>query len=160
VNPEVRTLASLGDLYLAVGKHALAASLFDMIERLAAGKTTNDRELALFYCDHDRALVKALELAERDLTTRADVYAYDTLAWALYKNRRYEEAGAAMTEALKLGTRDARMYHHAGMIAAARGQSAQARELFERALAIHPAFDLVYAAEAKRMMAELPPIGG
>jgi tetratricopeptide (TPR) repeat protein len=154
-SPDVRSLATLGDLYRKIGKDDLAATLFGMIESLATGKTAYDRELALFYCDHARKPEDALALAERDLKTRQDVYAYDTVAWALYQNHRYEDARRAMTEALKLGTRDARLYYHAGMIWAALGERAHAREALQQALAIQPTFDVFGAERARQTLATL-----
>src|SRR5437764_581350 len=73
-----------------------AQILFDSIEKTARDKPEYDRELALFYCNHDRELPKALELAQRDLTLRQDIFAHDTLAWALVKNGRAKEAEAEM----------------------------------------------------------------
>ena len=55
------------------------------------------------------------------LKLRHDVYTYDALAWALYKNQRIEEAARASDEALKLGAPEALFYYHAGMIANAMG---------------------------------------
>jgi len=44
-------------------------------------------------------LPEALKLAEKDLEVRRDIYAYDTLAWSLCNNQRFEEAARAMSEA-------------------------------------------------------------
>lgn len=43
-------------------------------------------------------------------------------------------------QALQLGTRDARLYYHAGMIAQAQGRLAEAEQLLNEALAINPAW--------------------
>ena len=45
-----------------------------------------------------------------------------------------------MARALALGTRDAMLFYHAGMIALAAGDSAGARAQLEHALAINPAW--------------------
>src|SRR5262249_11016886 len=64
LNPDPRTLAALGDLYLRTGKDVLGQVLFDRLDKLAAESPgPYARELALFYCDHDRKLPLALELA-------------------------------------------------------------------------------------------------
>src|SRR5262249_32215566 len=97
-------LADRGDLAARTGNDFLARLNYDQLEKTAAGKPVYDRELALFYADHDRNLPRAVELAERDLEARQDIYAHDTLAWALCKNRRFPEAAREMTAALKLGT--------------------------------------------------------
>ena len=61
------------------------------------------RDLVLIFADHDIRPNRALELAEGELEFRKDVYTYDALAWALYRNHRYTEAREAMQKALKLG---------------------------------------------------------
>jgi Tfp pilus assembly protein PilF len=83
------------------------------------------------------------------------IYAADVLAWALYHNGRAGEARVYMEEALRLGTRDARLYYHAGMIALAQGEQAEAREYLARALAINPYFSPLEAARATVALATL-----
>ena len=56
----------------------------DKLER-AAGQATN-RNLALALADLDHNVARALELARSELGVRTDVYTWDALAWALYKN--------------------------------------------------------------------------
>jgi len=86
---------------------------------------------------------------------RKDVYSYDTLAWALYKNGRTQEASAAMQQAMKLGTPDALLYYHAGMIAAGLGQRQTAQAWLTKALAINPHFDLLQARVAQSTLSQL-----
>ncbi len=94
---------------------------------------------------------------ERELEVRTDVYAWDLLAWALYKNGRPAEAAAAMAQALALGTRDSRLYFHAGMIHRGLGDDAKARAYLERALALNPRFHVLHARAAARALGELSP---
>ena len=56
----------------------------------------------------------------------------------------------AIREALRLGTRDARLFYHAGMIALAARDKAAARSYLERALALSPQFDLMQAFERQK----------
>jgi tetratricopeptide (TPR) repeat protein len=152
----VPALAELADLHARRGNEFLAKLNYDKIEQAAAvGGGAYDRELALYYADHGRNLPKAVELARRDLKLRQDIYAYDTLAWALCQNGRAAEADKAMTEALKLGTRDATLFYHAGTIAYRLGDKERARGYFGHALAINPYFSTRYAPEARRLLAEL-----
>ena len=88
-------------------------------------KVLYNRELAYFYADHDLKLNVGLELAQRELDYRRDIYAYDLLAWNLYKNGRLDEARAAIEEALKLGTKDAKLFFHAGMIYSSFGREGE-----------------------------------
>jgi tetratricopeptide (TPR) repeat protein len=114
-----------------------------------------NRELALFYLDHDLKLAEALDLARKELPVRPDIYSHDVLAWALYKNGRPREALAPMTEALKLATKDARLLYHAGMIHQAVGETEKAREFLTRALATNPHFHLLQAEVAKTTLQKL-----
>jgi Flp pilus assembly protein TadD len=77
------------------------------------------------------------------------------LAWALFKNGRVAEARAAITDALRLGTRDARLFFHAGLIHEASGDRARARDFLARALRTNPHFDVLQAAVARRALADL-----
>ncbi|HEX9820718.1 MAG TPA: tetratricopeptide repeat protein [Methylomirabilota bacterium] len=151
--------AALGDVYTKSGRTDEARQQYELVEFIgrlnALNKTIYNRELALFYADHDVKPREALELAERELQARRDIYTYDVLAWALYRNGRAREAAAAMAEALRLGTRDARLYFHAGMIHAALGDSRRAREHLSGALAINPRFHPLQADVAARVLADL-----
>jgi tetratricopeptide (TPR) repeat protein len=115
----------------------------------------HNRDLALFYADHGIKLDEALALAHKEFEVRHDVYTWDALAWALYKNGKYPEASDAMQNALRPGTRDALLLFHAGMIDAALGQTAQAKESLEQALTINPHFHVLYAEEARRQLNQL-----
>ena len=115
-----------------------------------------DRSLSLYLASQGIDTPRALALAEAEITTRRDIYGYDALAWALLANGRAAEARTAMTEALALGTRDAKLFFHAGMIEAALGNANEAREFLEDALATDPSFDPRGAAMARATLATLP----
>jgi tetratricopeptide (TPR) repeat protein len=155
IAPDPAMLAALGDLYAKAGDTARASACYDRVERATAGQPEYLRVLANFDSDHDRNLPKALELAREDLAQRKDIYGYDALAWALLKNDRPEEAAGAIAEALKLGTRDARLFYHAGMIHRRLGDRAKARDFLGRALALNPHFSPRQAEEARKALAEL-----
>jgi tetratricopeptide (TPR) repeat protein len=154
IGPDPHMLAALGDLYLKTGQEAKAEAVFDRLERVTQGHAAYLRERSLFYANHDRKLPEALALAEEDLVQRKDVYGYDALAWALSKNDRPEEAAHAIKEAMKLGTQDAKLFYHAGMIYRRLGDAAKAREYLERALARNPHFSLLQGEEARRILAD------
>jgi tetratricopeptide (TPR) repeat protein len=99
-------------------------------------------------------------LARRELEVRKDVYAYDVLAWALYKNDQPEAALAAVTEALQLGTRDARLFFHAGMIHHRLGDVTKAQSYLQRALATNPLFHPLHVAVAEQTLAALEKADG
>jgi tetratricopeptide (TPR) repeat protein len=152
---EPALLADLGDLYLLTGQQALAEQTFERVEQTGLRYPEYRRTLSLFYSDHDRQLPRALELALFELAARRDIYSYDAAAWALSKAGRQEEAARAMAEALKLGTKDARLFYHAGMIDLRHGDRNSARKWLGRALALNPGFSPRQADEARRVLAEL-----
>jgi tetratricopeptide (TPR) repeat protein len=158
--PEPPTLAALGDLYASSGKTRLAEQQYGTVEAIATLARLNrqlyDRQLAQFFADHDRRTDESVRIAEASLQTRKDVYGYDTYAWALYRAGRYEEARTAADRALSLGTPDPKLWYHAGMISAALGDTAGARDLLARALDQSPRFDPVQARVAA---AELERLG-
>jgi len=155
--PEYAT--ALGDIFTRQGRVEEARKQYDLVEYIgrlnALNKILYNRELAYFYADHGVNLATALEMAQGELSARRDVYAYDLLAWALVKNGRAEEARAAIGEALKLGTKDARLYFHAGLIHAALGEPDRAHQYLARALATNPNFHVLYADVAKQTLVSL-----
>ena len=159
VIPQPDYAAALGDVLVASGRPVEARKHYELVEYIgqldAVNQVLYNRELAYFYADHDVKLDAALELARRELTVRQDIYAYDLLAWALFKNGRHAEAQAAMVSALRLGTHDARLYYHAGMIAHALGDADQARTYLARALSLNPHFHVRHARVAAQTLASL-----
>ncbi len=155
--PEIA--AALGDVYAALDRHEDAARQYALVEYVGrldrVNKALYNRELALFYANHDVKLDEALALARAELEVRQDVYAYDVLAWASHRAGRHEEARVAIAAALRMGTRDARLFYHAGMIQAALERPDAARAFLRRALALNPHFDLRQATLAERALARL-----
>jgi hypothetical protein len=119
------------------------------------------RAWGLFLLDHDRDVARVLRDARVEIRSRTDVYGYDLLAWALYKSNRIGEARKAAASALTQGTEDASLFYHAGMIAVAAGDSAEARSLLGRAVGLNPAFNATQAPIARRTLDALgrSPIG-
>lgn len=124
--------AGLYDLYQTSGQTEKAAKQKQLVEVIdqvgrANGEKAN-RNLAIIYADHDWNLARSLQLATAELEYRHDIYTYDALAWALFKNGRFREAAKAMEQALKLNTPEPTFQRHAQLIqkanppAAAKGQ--------------------------------------
>lgn len=160
--PAPETLALVGDAYQALGEGSKARAQADLIERIAvldrASGVTYDRQRALYLADRDLKLDEAVTLARGELRVRRDIYAYDTLAWTLFKRghaRDLAAAASASKRALSQGTRDASLWFHAGLIDAARGQNDAARAGLERALAINPRFHATGAAQARAVLVRL-----
>jgi tetratricopeptide (TPR) repeat protein len=154
--PHPDLLAALGDLYTLTGDSIKAKQEYDTVEFIGKLQAINqviyNRQLALFYANHNLNLEKSLVMAQKELENRKDIYAYDTYAWALYKNNQYSEAAEMMKYAMKLGTRDAMLYYHAGMIYRALGEDKQAEQMLSQALAINPHFDLIQASIARHTL--------
>jgi tetratricopeptide (TPR) repeat protein len=159
VVPQPDYVAALGDLLARMGEREEARRQYALVEyigRLSAlNQVLYNRELAAFYLDHDTKLDTALALARRELDARRDVYAHDLLGWALFKTGQPEAARAAMAEALRLGTRDARLFYHAGMIERALGNVGAATRYLRRALETNAHFHPLQAAEARRTLSAL-----
>ena len=154
--PELSSVALLGDLYNAAGRKREADAQYALVEQIARLSALNgalyNRQLALFYADHDVKAEEAYRLASKEYEVRRDIYGADTLAWTALKAGKISEAQTAIKEALRLGTRDARLFYHAGMIARAAGDESAARDYLRRALELSPQFDLVQAPLARKAL--------
>jgi tetratricopeptide (TPR) repeat protein len=151
--------AALYDYYTASGDTKEAAKHKEMIQVIdqvgQAAKEKANRNIAIIYADHDWSLDRSLELAKNELEVRGDIYTYDALAWALYKNKKFAEAGEAMKKAMQLKTPEPSFYYHAGLIANALGRKDEAREMLKKALELNPHFDSRQAALATTALQEL-----
>jgi len=151
--------AALYDLYTVAGDSAEALKQKQLIEVIdkagQAAREKANRNLALIFADHDWNVVHALELAKAELEVRGDIYTYDALAWAQFKNGQSAEAEKTIAQALKLDTPEPALLYHAGMIAAANGKKAEAAKFLRRALQLNPKFDVRQAPIAESKLKEL-----
>lgn len=149
----------LGDVYRAAGRPDEAATQDALVRAMAqlqrAGGMAVDLEMALFEADHGGDPAATVALARRAYADRPSIHSADTLAWALYRAGRLDEARLYSHEALRLGTRDALLHYHAGMIALAAGDQAVAREHLDTALSINPYFSLSHAPAARAALDQL-----
>lgn len=154
-------VVAYGDVLDAAGKPDEAAAQFALVDAVqqiyAANGVDTDLELALYTADHGRAedLPTALEHARAGVAARPSIISWDVLAWTLYRSGELDEAAEASAQALRLGTRNALMHFHAGMIAAARGENEQAISHLKTALEINPYFSVRYAPEARATLERL-----
>jgi tetratricopeptide (TPR) repeat protein len=156
--PDPSFVATLGDLYKLAGRDKDAAAQYSLVENIGRLNELNgtlfNRQLALFYADHDIKPEAAYENASREYAVRRDIYGADALAWTALKAGRVAEAQSVIKGALRLGTKDARLFYHAGMIAQVAGDQSQAREYLERALTLNPQFDPIQVAVARKALGE------
>jgi tetratricopeptide (TPR) repeat protein len=156
----------LGDVYRAMGNERAAAQQDNLVRVIGqlqrAGGVDVDLEMALFEADHAKdpaALSAAVEAARATYARRPSVHAADVLAWTLYRAGRTGEALPYAREALRLDSKDPLMLFHAGAIAAAAGQPAEARGYLDAALAQNAHFSVRYAPEAEKLLATLRKAG-
>jgi tetratricopeptide (TPR) repeat protein len=153
--PLPQYVATLGDLYAAVGRPRLAHeqyALIGAIERLLrANGVRTDLETALFDVDHGVDLPRALARARAAHAERPSIDGDDILAWALVRNGRCGEALRYSRHALRLGTQDALKFFHRGMAERCLGHAGAARAWFRRALALNPHFSILWAPTASRL---------
>jgi len=146
-------------LYRLAGRADDAQKQYALVEQIGhlselSGALYN-RQLALFYADHNIKSDEAYNLAAREYETRKDIYGADAVAWTALKANKLAEARAASKDALRLGTNDARLFYHAAMIAKASGDNAQAVSYLQNALKMNPQFDPLQAEKARAALQEL-----
>jgi tetratricopeptide (TPR) repeat protein len=156
VLPDPTFVAMLGDIYRASEREKEAQAQYALVEQIArlndSSGTLYNRQLALFYADHEIKTEQAYKLASKEYEVRRDIYGADAVAWTALKAGRVPEAQKTIREALRLGTQDARLFYHAGMIARAAGDTAGARDYLKRALDLSPQFDPVQAPLARKAL--------
>lgn len=112
--------AAVGELSLALGETTSADQYFQMAEQIERGGWGNGarqpQAMARLLAERPGREQEAVALAEEAARSRADIFTMDTLAWAYYKSGRLAEAKTASAQALRTGTRDARIRCHAEQI--------------------------------------------
>ena len=148
--PLTETVIQLGNVYSKTGEKEKAEQQYELAEVIEKNLgNTDQRRLALMWADLDVNLDKALEIAKKEHANRRDIYTADIYAWCLYKKGNYEEARKIIKEAMRLDTKDAQIYYHAGMIEKESGNKKAAAEYLKKALEINPHFDILQSEKAK-----------
>ena len=153
-------MAALGDVYRASGRDDEAQRQYDLVAAIdslyRANGIDTGLEMALFLSDHRSAeggIDEAIARARAVYQARpGSIRAADALSWALYKAGSYDEALVYSKEAVRLGTQDAMLLFHAGMISYRAGDQEAARDFLARALEVNPSFSVLYAEEAATML--------
>lgn len=153
-------IIGLGEVQQAAGRMSDAKKQYDLVRAIEqlfrANGVRVDLELALFDADHGDDPAAAVATARLGYDQRPSIKGDDTLGWALYRDGQLTEAARYADRAVRLGTRDPMILFHAGMIAAATGQTSLARDRLAAALDLNPGFSPLYAPEAQRALAALP----
>jgi tetratricopeptide (TPR) repeat protein len=131
VNPLPEYKWILAEALRAAGRSDDARAVEEGLKR--SGATEDPRTFALFLANRGEQPDTALKLIADELRARSDVFTLDALAWALATAGKANEAETSMKQALAEGTKDARLYYHAGSIASMNGQKLEARIMLNRA---------------------------
>jgi len=141
----LRGIAQARDLE---GRHADATSFWlDAEARLrqdaASGAYGHRRELARLLLTRGRPgdLSAALALMRQELVVRRDADTLDTMAWALARAGRWQEAQQTERAAMRWGVRDARYFYRAAAIARALGDASGAGAYLRLAHTVDSTFD-------------------
>jgi tetratricopeptide (TPR) repeat protein len=158
--PQHTTLAALYDLYLANNRPADAARVFAQIEALhrdllAKKIQGGEGQLAHFYADTGQNLPEAIRLAETEHHHHRTAFAADTLAWALFRAGRVDDAAKLLPEILRHRAPDPAMLYHAGLIEEALGRRADAQRHLSAALSRNPRFSPLHAPLAHTALQRL-----
>jgi tetratricopeptide (TPR) repeat protein len=159
VLPDLNFVATLGDLYKLAGKEKESEQQYSLVEQIAKLSTLNgvlyNRSLAIFYANKEINVQEAYAQAQKEYEERKDIYGADALAWTALKAGKVTEAQAAIKSALKLGTKDAKIFYHAAIISQALGDKKATESYLQEALALNPKFDLLESIKAKKILDEL-----
>ena len=146
----------IGDAYAALGDTTKAQDYYHTMEITVLHQPGPfHRAWSLFLLDHRRDVPRVLAKVSAEIETRRDIYGYDLLAWALHRSGRDAEAAPVMAKALALGTQDAMLFYHAGMIHRAMGHDGEARTYLGRALEVNPYWHPFQPAEARAVLDSL-----
>ena len=121
----------LAEALHAAGEASEAAQRESIL--MERGAADDPRTFALFLATLGRDPRRAVDLANAELTQRRDVFTLDVIAWAELSAGNLGVARTQMAAALREGTEEARLFLHAGVIAAACGDQAEAAIYFRKA---------------------------
>jgi tetratricopeptide (TPR) repeat protein len=154
--PNVENVIFLGDVYAKTGKSDEASKQYELAQFIEQQFGNLDqRRLALLWADRDTKLDEALAIAAREHQARKDIFTADIYAWCLYKKGRFQEAKSVINEAMRLKTKDAGIFYHAGMIEKSLGNKKAAADYLQKAVQLNPAFDILQIEKAKAALQEI-----
>jgi len=141
--PHAENLFDLAQALQLAGKTEEASHAFAEFEQKSLLETNrgdnSNHELIFYYADYAKQPEKALEVAQREIARRHDVFTLDSYAWALYGNGQYAEARKQIEMALAVGVRDAKIFRHAGEITLKSGDNAAAERYLRESVDLNTA---------------------
>jgi len=152
--PDPANLSYLGDLYIANGDKPAGRAQYDTVEAIEQLDQSAYRlAVAAALANNGLHPDSALELARAELSVRTDPTTWHVYAVALYQTGALDQAYAAIQNAL--GPADARLWYHAGVIAAATGRQEEAVHHLTAALKANPGFHPLDAPRARALLEAL-----
>jgi tetratricopeptide (TPR) repeat protein len=125
--PHAENLFDLAVALQKAGRTADAKTAFAEFESKSLAETmiadNSNHELIMYYADYAHQPGKALEVAQREIARRRDVFTIDCYAWALHVNGNDAEARKQIDAALAVGIQDAKLFRHASEIAKSTGDT-------------------------------------
>ncbi|MEJ2720172.1 MAG: hypothetical protein P8181_03400 [bacterium] len=88
----------------------------------------------------------AQQLAYEESRQRRDVYTYDLLAWAYFKNKNYNLAWSSIALALRNEAKHPRIIYHAAVIAKAAGKKEKYETYAAKVRKLNPRFEAMYGS--------------
>lgn len=139
--PRPEFYQALGELYEHMGRPERAGPWLErahaaFVASAARGQVHYYHHLADFYADVREDGAEAVRWARKDLELRRNFSTLAALAWALYRDGRFDEALGVIDEALSSGAKDAHLFHRAGMIR--RAASGDGEEFLRMAEEMNP----------------------
>ena len=131
LNPLPEYQWALADVLRMTGNQSGASEIDSQIKE--HGASEDPRSFSFYLATRGEHLDLAVQLAQQELTNRGDIFTHDALAWSLAIAGRTAEAQSHIRQALSERTADARLYLHAGIIAALNNENTQAKRWLEKA---------------------------
>ena len=122
-----------------------------------SGRRDDPRTYSIYLATHASQPELAVSMAHDELKERADVFTYDSLAWAQLAAGDIPAARENITRALAEGTLDGRLFLHAAVIAAGAGDEAGAKTFSEKTRALG---HLLWPSERKHLGKTMTEIAG
>lgn len=144
----------LSEALRAAGQNDEAEKVEQQLTR--KGAASDPRTFALYLATKGSDPATALDLAQAELNNRSDVFSHDAMAWALAANGRSQEAWQEMQAALAEGTKDARLYFHAALLAVQAGQAETAQPWISKATSM---MHQLLPSEQKQLLQTLENLG-
>jgi tetratricopeptide (TPR) repeat protein len=122
---------------------------------LIGGSENANKELISYYLGPGHDSAEALRIAQIEIARRHDVNTLDAYAWALSGNGRYQDAQKQIARAVAVGVCEARIFYHAGTIAAKLHDDGSATRYLRESVQLDPSSES--AAAAREALQKLVP---